>query len=88
MGQLKKDYQRIVIKIGASLLVNSQVIEQLISQIADLIRQKREVILVSSGAIACGMAILGLKSRPTKLQHLQAAASLGQNELMQLYLAA
>ena len=85
MGQLKKDYQRIVIKVGASLLVNSQVIEQLISQVADLIRQKRELILVSSGAIACGMAILGLKQRPTKLEYLQAAASLGQSELMQLY---
>ena len=73
MEQLKKDYQRIVIKIGASLLVNPQVIEKLISQIADLIKQKRQVILVSSGAIACGMYILGLKSRPTKLEHLQAA---------------
>ena len=85
MRQLRKDYQRIVIKIGASLLVDSQVIDQLVSQIADLIKQKREVILVSSGAIACGMRILSLKSRPTKLEYLQAAASIGQSELMQLY---
>ncbi len=85
MKQLRKDYQRIVIKIGASLVVHPQIIDQLISQIADLIRQRQEVILVSSGAIACGMGILGLKSRPTKLEHLQAAASLGQSELMQLY---
>jgi glutamate 5-kinase len=84
LKQSRKDYQRIVIKIGASLVVNPQIIDQLISQIADL-KQKREVILVSSGAIACGMGILGLKSRPTKLEHLQAAASLGQSELMQLY---
>ncbi len=107
MKQLRKDYQRIVIKIGASLLREARVIDQLIPQIANLINPAkdknsqgvkqgrapletsfltgREVILVSSGAIACGMAILGLKSRPTKLSHLQAAASLGQSELMQLY---
>jgi len=85
LGQLRKDYQRIVVKIGASLLVDLKIIDQLIAQIADLIRQKREVILVSSGAIACGMGILGLESRPKKLEHLQATASLGQSELMQLY---
>ena len=85
MRQLRQDYQRIVIKIGASLLVDNQIIDQLTSQIVDLLKHKREVILVSSGAIACGMAILGLKSRPTKLEFLQAAASLGQSELMQLY---
>jgi len=85
LKQLRKDYQRIVIKIGASLLVDLHIVDQLIAQIADLIRQKREVILVSSGAIACGMAILDLKTRPTKLECLQAAASLGQSELMQLY---
>ncbi|MGD9014827.1 MAG: glutamate 5-kinase [Candidatus Omnitrophota bacterium] len=85
MKQLKKDYQRIVIKIGSSLLVNLKIIDQIIFQIADLIKQKREVVLVSSGAIACGMGILGWKSRPTKLEHLQAAASIGQSELMQLY---
>jgi len=85
LEQLRKDYRRIVIKIGASLLVNLKIVDQLIPQIADLIKRKQEVILVSSGAIACGMGILGLKSRPTKLEYLQAAASLGQSELMQLY---
>jgi glutamate 5-kinase len=85
LKQLRKDYQRIVIKIGASLLVDPKVIDQLITQIADLFRQKREVVLVSSGAIACGMGILGLRIRPTKLSHLQAAASLGQSQLMELY---
>jgi len=85
LKQLKKDYQRIVIKIGASLLVNPGIIDQLISQIVDLLKQKREVILVSSGAVACGMAILDLKSRPAKLSDLQATASLGQSELMQVY---
>lgn len=85
MRQLRKNYQRIVIKIGASLLVNSRVVDSLVSQIAELISKKRELILVSSGAVACGMGILGLKSRPARLNYLQAAASLGQSELMQLY---
>ncbi|MFC1658595.1 glutamate 5-kinase [Candidatus Omnitrophota bacterium] len=85
MKQSGKDYQRIVIKVGSSLVINLKVIDQLIPQLADLIKQKLEVILVSSGAIACGMGILGLSKRPAKLEHLQAAASIGQGELMQLY---
>ena len=91
MQQLRKDYQRIVIKIGSSLLKNAQITDQIIAQIAALVNSaeskhlKREVILVSSGAVAYGMGILGLKSRPTKLSHLQAAASLGQSQLMELY---
>jgi glutamate 5-kinase len=85
LKQSERDYQRIVIKIGAGLLASPEIIDQLAFQIVDLLSQKREVILVSSGAIACGMAILGLESRPTKLRQLQATASLGQSELMQLY---
>lgn len=85
MKQSEKDYKRIVIKIGASLLTDLRVVDRLVSQIADLLNKKREVILVSSGAIACGMGILGLKTRPTRLEYLQAAASLGQTELMELY---
>ncbi|MFH1678959.1 MAG: glutamate 5-kinase [Candidatus Omnitrophota bacterium] len=87
MERLRKQYQRIVIKIGSSLLIKAQVIDRLISQIVELIGRdkEREVILVSSGAIACGMGILGLKTRPVKLSHLQAAASLGQSELMEFY---
>lgn len=85
MKQSEKDYQRIVIKIGASLLSDLKVIDKLIAQIAGLIKEKRQVILVSSGAIACGMGILGMARRPVRLDFLQAAASLGQSELMQLY---
>jgi len=80
----EKDYQRIVIKIGSSLIQAPEIIERLSEQIADLINHKREIILVSSGAIACGMGILGWKARPAKLSQLQAAASLGQSELMEL----
>ncbi|MFH1338449.1 MAG: glutamate 5-kinase [Candidatus Omnitrophota bacterium] len=85
MKKSERDYQRIVIKIGASLLTDLGVVDRLVRQIADLLTQKRRVILVSSGAIACGMGILGLKTRPARLDYLQAAASLGQSELMELY---
>jgi len=80
-----KDYRRIVIKIGASLLTSKEGLDCVISQIAGFIRDKRQVILVSSGAIAFGMKTLGLKTRPSRLDQLQAAASLGQNELMRFY---
>jgi len=85
LRQLKKDYQCIVIKVGTGLVIDTQIIDGLILQIAELLKQGKDIILVSSGAIACGMGILGLKSRPTKISHLQAAASIGQSELMQLY---
>ena len=66
-------------------MTSREALDHVVSQIADLKRQGRQVILVSSGAIAYGMKMLGLKKRPMKLDQLQAAASLGQNELMRFY---
>jgi glutamate 5-kinase len=86
-----KNYKRIVIKIGASLLncdknrLDSSLIDEIVSQVSCLVRDKKELVLVSSGAIACGMAMLGLESRPSELSHLQAVAAVGQHELMNLY---
>lgn len=54
-------------------------------QINVLLEDEREVVLVSSGAIACGMALLNLKQRPKEIAVLQAAAAIGQNELMGIY---
>lgn len=85
MKQLGKSYKRLVIKIGGSLFLYPEAIENIIEQIADLVRQKLEMVVVSSGAIACGMSILGLKDRPKELSNLQATAALGQNELMNIY---
>lgn len=85
MKRLEKNYKRIVIKIGGSLFASSEAIENIIEQISDLVSRKFEVVVVSSGAIACGMSILGLKARPSKLSYLQATAALGQNELMNIY---
>lgn len=54
-------------------------------QINALLEDKKEVVLVSSGAIACGMSLLNLKERPREIAGLQAAAAIGQNELMGIY---
>lgn len=82
---------RIVIKLGTGLLTDAQnhlalaQIERLVAQIATLHQQKKQIILVSSGAIGAGMAELGLKQRPRKLDELQAAAAIGQSKLMAVY---
>ena len=56
-----------------------------VAQIAELCNQDREVVLVSSGSVAEGMARLGWKTRPQSLHQLQAAASVGQMGLVQTY---
>jgi glutamate 5-kinase len=79
---------RIVIKLGTGLLTDVQnhlslrQIEGLVAQIAALHEQKKQIIIVSSGAIGAGMAELGLKQRPKRLDELQAAAAIGQSKLM------
>ncbi|MFB3919028.1 MAG: glutamate 5-kinase [Candidatus Velamenicoccus archaeovorus] len=83
--------QKIVIKIGASLLTGGQTaivpenLERLVRLIAGCYGDGRKVILVTSGAVASGLAVLGFKKRPTVLAELQAAAAAGQNILMQAY---
>jgi glutamate 5-kinase len=80
-----------VVKIGSSLMSGSKgaldtgMIREIAKQVAGLVKEGREVILVSSGAIAMGMSILNLESRPKELSELQAAAAIGQPELMDLY---
>ncbi len=82
---------RIVVKLGTGLLTDAQhalapvQIERVIGQIVALHQQKRQVIVVTSGAIGAGMAELGLKQRPKKLDELQAAAAVGQSKLMAVY---
>jgi len=88
---LAKDYKRIVIKIGSSLfysasgLLDLGIFDEIVSGVTQLLREGREVVLVSSGAIALGMNIMNLKSRPKDLPSLQAAAAIGQNALMDTY---
>jgi len=82
---------RIVIKLGTGLLTDAQnhlalrQIEGLVAQVAALHAQKKQIIIVSSGAIGAGMAELGLKQRPKRLDELQAAAAIGQSKLMAVY---
>jgi len=84
--------KRIVVKIGTQVLtgknnrLDTSVMEHLVEQICYLIEDKeKEVIIVTSGAIAAGMQVLGWKKRPEQLNKLQAAASVGQSRLMRVY---
>ncbi|MDP1656980.1 MAG: glutamate 5-kinase [Hylemonella sp.] len=86
-----RDARRIVVKVGSSLVTNEgrgldQVaIGEWCRQLSVLVREGREVIMVSSGAIAEGMKRLGWSSRPHEIHELQAAAAVGQMGLAQMY---
>jgi glutamate 5-kinase len=87
-----KRYKRVVVKVGSSTLtgnaganIDSSAIDSLVNSVAKLHQDGIEVVLVSSGAIAAGLAPLGLKTRPTDLISQQAAASVGQGLLMSRY---
>ena len=90
-GTVAQNARRIVVKVGSSLVTNegrgadADAIGNWCRQLADLVRQGREVIMVSSGAIAEGMKRLGWKTRPTGLSELQAAAAVGQMGIVQVY---
>ncbi|HJV14969.1 MAG TPA: glutamate 5-kinase [Propionibacteriaceae bacterium] len=83
--------RRVVVKVGSSSLtttdggIDPQRIEQLVGVLASARLAGREIVLVSSGAIASGLAPLGLKVRPRDLATQQAAASVGQGLLMGHY---
>jgi glutamate 5-kinase len=83
--------RRIVVKVGSSLVTNegrgvdAQAIGNWARQLAALAHEGREVIMVSSGAIAEGMKRLGWTTRPKELNELQAAAAVGQMGLVQMY---
>jgi len=83
--------RRWVIKIGSALItndgqgLNSQAIHAWVEQIASLRAAGKEILLVSSGAVAEGMARIGWKQRPHALHELQAAAALGQMGLVQQF---
>ena len=85
------DCKRWVIKIGSSLLTNDgrglalEAIDSWVDQMVELRRRGREVLLVSSGAVAEGMTRLGWSQRPHALHELQAAAAVGQMGLVQAY---
>ena len=91
MSDALKNARRIVVKVGSSLVTNegkgvdAQAIGNWCRQLAALAHQGREVVMVSSGAIAEGMKRLGWATRPKELHELQAAAAVGQMGLAQMY---
>ncbi len=86
-----KIFRRLVVKVGSSIRTDAsgqpdqRRLRSLVAQLAACASQGREVVLVTSGAIACGMGKLGIKRRPKQLAQLQACAAVGQGELMRLY---
>ena len=87
-----KDKKRIVIKIGSSSLtheetgnLNLEKMERLVRLLTDLRNSGKEVVLVSSGAVAVGRKMIGLKEKPTELSEKQACAAVGQASLMTVY---
>jgi len=89
--QSQKNYKRIVVKIGSSLFcskagkLDTAMLSNIAGQVSSLLKEGKEIVLVSSGAIALGMSVLKLTDRPKELSFLQAAAAVGQNELMDVY---
>ena len=90
-SKVLQDARRIVVKVGSSLVTNDgrgldeAAIGQWCRQLAALRRDGREVVMVSSGAIAEGMKRLGWAARPHEIHALQAAAAVGQMGLAQMY---
>jgi len=83
--------KKIVIKIGSSIItkngdgIDNVQLKSIVEQIAKLVTKKKEIVLVSSGAIAAGLKKLGYKDRPKELSVLRAAASVGQIILARIY---
>lgn len=81
----------VVVKVGTSTLasrshpMDRHVVKKISGQVCELLDKGIKVVLVSSGAIGAGMHLLGLKARPKTLDHLQAAAAIGQAQLMKAY---
>jgi glutamate 5-kinase len=91
MASILAKARRLVVKVGSSLVTNQghgldhAALAQWAGQIAELKRRDRQVLLVSSGAVAEGMQRLGWARRPNQLHELQAAAAVGQMGLVQAY---
>ncbi len=90
-ASILRDARRVVVKVGSSLVTNEgrgldeAAIGEWCRQMSLLVHQGREVIMVSSGAIAEGMKRLGWTTRPREVHELQAAAAVGQMGLAQMY---
>jgi glutamate 5-kinase len=83
--------RRIVVKVGSNVVVRPDgkvalgLLYGVVESIANLRQQGREVLLVTSGAVALGVERIGLNARPTELAQVQACAAVGQSRLMAIY---
>lgn len=86
--------KRVVVKIGTTSLtrpngtLDPPRVERLVDELCSLLAAGKEIVCVSSGAIAAGLVPLGLKRRPKDISTLQAAAAVGQSHLMDAYASA
>lgn len=86
-----RDRKRVVVKVGSALLRHPQgglresVVEHIVQQLFTLRHQGHEVLLVSSGAVALGIQVLGEQGIPRTIVHQQAAAAIGQSHLIWTY---
>ena len=87
-----KNKKRIVIKVGSASITHKETgsldlrkIEKLVRVISDLNAEGKDVILVSSGAIATGRSVIGMHRRPRSMAEKQAFAAIGQARLMMTY---
>lgn len=94
MGKIKNPvpkWNKIVVKVGTSTLTHAtgkldlRQIEKLVRELADLMNQGVEIVLVTSGAVGAGMGRLGLSKRPRSLREKQAVAAVGQGILLHMY---
>lgn len=89
--KLIPESRRIVVKIGTRVLVdqkgklNHAVIENLVFQLSKLHKEEKELLVITSGAIASGMEALNIEERPKELPDLQMAAAVGQGRLISVY---
>ena len=83
--------RRVVVKLGTKMItrgpytLDTEALARLAIDIADLRREKYEIIIVTSAAIAAGMGRMGIHRRPTSIPRLQALASIGQNLVLNAY---
>ena len=91
MYEAVKNCKRVVIKIGTSSLaystgrLNLRRVEQIVKIISDLKNTGKEIIFVTSGATGVGAGVMGMAERPRDIKDKQAAAAVGQCELMNIY---
>jgi len=91
MRTFPSEIKKIVIKVSTQMITDGVAeifygkIRNFVKEVSELIKEGLSIIIVSSGAIGCGLAKLGLKKRPKDYKKLQALASVGQIHLMSLY---